>query len=76
MNFNQNENQKRAKKAKENVNIFLGLTAGMLTTTIFMAFATGVSSYGTLLGASLSGLFCGLMLASRRRAGRLEEISH
>lgn len=66
MNINQNGNP-RLKKAKANVSIFLGLTAAMITTTVFMAFATSVYSPGTGFAAGLAGLFCGMLLVFRRR---------
>ena len=68
----QNELQNRLKNGKTNINIFDGAMVGMSVTTIFMAFATGVSSPGTLLAASLTGLFVGLTLASRKRVSILE----
>lgn len=73
MNDNQNEQTRRLSKAEQNVRVFLGTSAAMGSTTVFMAFATGMS-YGTFLAASLTGTFVGLMLASRRRVDKLKEM--
>lgn len=62
----------RTKKAKQNVGLFLGTMAGMAVATIFSWATTGVSSPGTILAASLTGLFVGLTIASQKRVQKLE----
>src|SRR5437870_5573945 len=68
---NQSDLQRRLKKANGNIGVFLGSTVAMSLTTIFMWTTTGLSA-GTYLAASLSGLFVGLLLASRQRVKTLE----